>query len=246
MRRRSERSSRRSVALAAIGTVLLATLVVVFLLVRVGGPSMSSVRTPTGLGSNLFQLRLPAHHRAWKIGVVGDSLAYGYYASEPAKAWPSRLRTALERYGAVSEEVDAGPGETAGEALVRAVPGGDDLIVVELGTNDVKRHTGASFAATYRSLLRRLAQESPRAVLLCLEPWGPQAPVAAYSATIERLCREAGGKAASISGIYSTAANRAKAGVPFFDGTSHDDFHPDDQGHAAIAHLLVSMIQFAQ
>ena len=229
-----------------MGTVLLATLVVAFLLVGIGGPSTSAVRTPTGVGSNLLQLRLPTGHGDWRIGVVGDSLAYGYYASEPARAWPARLRIALQRHGAVSEEVDAGPGEAAGEALVRTVPRGDDLIVVELGTNDVKRHTGASFAATYGRLLRRLAHESPGAVLLCLEPWGPQAQVAEYSATIERLCRAAGGKAAPISGIYSAAANRAKAGVPFFDGTSHDDFHPDDQGHAAIAQLVVSMIHFTQ
>ncbi|MDP9028153.1 MAG: SGNH/GDSL hydrolase family protein [Actinomycetota bacterium] len=239
MRRRKERSFGQSVALAAMGAVLLATLVVAALLARVGGPLTSSVRTPTGLGSSL---RLPAGHRALKVGVVGDSLAYGYYASDPLKAWPAQLRTALQRYGAVSEEVDAGPGETAGEALVRAVPTGDDLVVVELGTNDVRRGLGASFAATYGSLLRRVVQESPRAVLLCLEPWGPQAQAAAYSATIDRLCRAAGGTAVPISGIYSAPGNRANAGVPFFDGTSRDDFHPDDHGHAAIAHLLVSMI----
>ena len=91
--------------------------------------------------------------RTLRIVAFGDSLSAGYML--PASAsFPGQLETALRAKGRDVTVVNAGvSGDTASDGLARldwSVPAGADLVVVELGANDMFR--GLDPAITRRAL----------------------------------------------------------------------------------------------
>ena len=84
----------------------------------------------------------PAHARALRLVVLGDSLTAGY-GLPPGKAFPDQLEAALKAKGWDVDVVNAGvSGDTAEDGLARydwAVPADANALIVELGANDMLR-----------------------------------------------------------------------------------------------------------
>ncbi|WP_028067664.1 SGNH/GDSL hydrolase family protein [Solirubrobacter soli] len=174
-----------------------------------------------------------------RLVVVGDSLAAGRFAGTQAEAFPQQVAADMK----AGLEVLAAPGVTTAQLAGQTVPRGDD-VVIEAGTNDFLYQTPrGQFADDYRALVAKVKAASPGAKLVCLTTWTPTGvprgtiPASFYDATIRRACD--GGAVADVSPFFD---DRGPAGRPTFAGTG-DDFHPNSDGHAAIARLIESNLR---
>ncbi|WP_205602458.1 arylesterase [Chelativorans alearense] len=95
----------------------------------------------------------PAWAEAFDIVGFGDSLMAGYQLA-PGEAFPEKLETAMRDNGNDVTVANAGvSGDTTSGGLSRldwSVPEGTDLVILELGANDMLR--GLSPAATEKNL----------------------------------------------------------------------------------------------
>jgi acyl-CoA thioesterase I len=172
-----------------------------------------------------------------KLVVVGDSLAFGRFADTQEDAFPQRVAAATH----AQLEVLAAPGITTAQLAAQTIPAGGATVVVEAGTNDFLTQTPRKrFAADYEALLAKVKAASPKANLICLTLWIPKdapgrIPASSYDATIRRDCSDT----RDIAPLYGAPGMRGPAGRPTFLGPG-DDFHPNSNGHAAIARLIES------
>lgn len=174
---------------------------------------------------------------------IGDSLSNDSYTTAPELGWTSLVASGLGQSLPVDRSVVATNGQTTGDALSREYPANQDLVFVELGTNDVGRSTPLDeFARTYASLLSGVLEASPRAQIICLSPWNSVERSAEYAAAIDEACVAVGGRTTSISQIYTTQGMRAQVGDAYFGGLAPDNFHPNDAGHRAIADAVLAWI----
>lgn len=174
-----------------------------------------------------------------RIVALGDSLTAGFGLPESA-AFPSVLQRRLKEKGFDVEVSNAGvSGDTATGGLARldwSTPAGTDLVIVELGANDMLRNAPpATPRAALESILSRLRDRRIPAVLAgmkSLANWGED-----YRQQFER--------------IYPDLA--AKFSVPlypfFLDGVSGnaqmtlgDGLHPNQQGVERIADGFASFL----
>jgi lysophospholipase L1-like esterase len=184
----------------------------------------------------------PAATPAATLVVVGDSLAAGRFADTPADAFPQQVAHATRTRPAVLGI----PGATTAQLAAQPVPGGGVVAVVEAGTNDFIHQTPRrQFAADYKALLAKVTAASPHAHLVCVTIWMPKEiarqvpatiPPQAYDDAIERACKT--GEVADIAGLTDL---RGPAGRDTFSGPS-DDFHPNSEGHAAIARAIAAQL----
>jgi len=109
------------------------------------------------------------------------------------------------------------------------MPAGQDLAIVELGTNDlfkVPKPTAvnlATFAKQYRRLVTSIKAQSPTARLVCLSVWHPVGEAGSptpYNALIKASCPGA------YVAISDLGQNKTRLAA--------DGFHPNDAGHLAI------------
>lgn len=172
---------------------------------------------------------------ARRILFLGDSLTSGYYASLRESSFAALVLERLtERDGEVERVTAAWPGGVTKVATYSDIPGGLDVAVVGLGTNDSLRTAPWVFARQYGDLLSRIRTSSPGAEVVCLGLWRSPWRAWPYDRAIERLAAKRGATYRPLSDLYVDAANRGPAGVPVEHGVS-DDFHPNDRGHAQIA-----------
>ena len=175
-----------------------------------------------------------------KVVALGDSLTAGYGLPDKDGFVP-QLQAALTAKGLAVEVQNAGvSGDTASDGLARldwSVPDGTDVVILELGANDMLR--GINPDVTRKALdaiLGRLTQRHI-AILLCgmraAPNLGPD-----YVREFER--------------IYPDIA--AKYGVPFYpfflDGvaadpklTQHDGLHPSAAGVGIIVGRILPTVQ---
>jgi acyl-CoA thioesterase I len=176
-----------------------------------------------------------------RVLLIGDSLADGAYASTQDARFGSIVRMELARRGPVELTTAAVPGIMAGQMLSR-VPSGAvfDVVIAELGTNDVGRTAAGTFAADYGTVLDALAAQSPQARLVCLGPWGRPDAVGGYDGAVAAQCRQHAGAFRPLGALFEE--NRWKDGkLP--DGRVVDDFHPNDAGHALIAAQVMDALR---
>lgn len=175
----------------------------------------------------IFASMTAAQGRAIHIVALGDSLTAGLGLPESA-AFPSVLQRRLKEKGFDVEIVNAGvSGDTASGGLARlewSTPADTDLVIVELGANDMLRNTPpATPRAALESLLSKLRDRRIPAVLAgmkSLANWGE-----AYRQDFERIYRD-------------LAAQFSVPLYPFFlEGVSGDarltlgdGLHPNQQG----------------
>ena len=111
------------------------------------------------------------------------------------------------------------------------------LVTIELGTNDVGFYTPtATFGAQYETIVN--AVSGPHTRVLCIGSWLPSS---AIDAIIADTCQRHGGTFVSLNGFYQVNDFHAQDGGSSYLGRS-DWFHPGDQGHAAIAAAVLSVL----
>ena len=181
-----------------------------------------------------------ASARTIHIVALGDSLTAGYQLPESA-AFPNALQRGLRAKGFDVEVSNAGvSGDTATDGLARldwSTPEGTDLVIVELGANDMLRNIPPSTPRdALERILSKLRDRKIPAVLAgmrSLANWGEQ-----YRGEFEA--------------IYPDLAARFSVPLyPFFlDGVSGrpemtlgDGLHPDAQGVETIVDRFVPFLQ---
>lgn len=120
-----------------------------------------------------------AHASAIRIVAFGDSLTAGYGLAE-ADAFPRVLERRLRADGYPVEIANAGvSGDTAAGGLARldwSTPDGTDLVIVELGANDMLRGAPPADAdRALRSIVERLRDRKAYVVLAGMQSvanWG--------------------------------------------------------------------------
>jgi acyl-CoA thioesterase I len=241
------------------GMVAIAAAAVVLLLmpadakhvsVPVAGPALQQPTKPaSSIGTALptpVKAALP-HDDSLRLLFVGDSLRAGFFATRQSLSYPELVAKHLRREHHTTTVLDATKIATTGDgfrrvASVKAVPSSADLVVVELGTNDVVKTPLSDFRRDYRHLLALIRRTSPAARLLCLSVWQGGQSVdperSPYNAVIASECR---------TGVYvnitDLALNRGYHGPAnrrtFVQTQLSDTFHPNDAGHAAIATAIL-------
>ena len=177
-----------------------------------------------------------------RVTFVGDSLDHGLYATAADRGFHPLMVESWRAAGPVSDTPLNSLGGTTSTALGNPdVPRNQDLVVVELGTNDVTRVNHQTFRQNYHELLERVRAASPDAVVLCVGPWRPADTGKRYEVIIKDLCEAQYGVFRSISDIAENPDMRGPADVVTPYGVS-DDFHPNDRGHRAIADRLLGAV----
>jgi acyl-CoA thioesterase I len=190
-----------------------------------------------------------AVHITW----LGDSTAAGVGASSVDGALPRQVATALDR--PVDLTVLAVSGATVGDVRadqVDQVPADSDLVVIDIGSNDVTHLTRAGdFRSRYEAVLDRLP-EGAAVVLLGVPDMGspPRLPqplrfiAGVRGGTLDRevatLARDRGHGYVDIAGETGPAF-RDHSGRYFAD----DGYHPSDAGYGLWADATVPVVQRA-
>ncbi len=199
--------------------------------------SPSSASTPSPQPSARPGASLPdTNGRPLAATVVGDSIGAGDYTSAPERRYSTLVQDALKARGPLAFDDVSAPATTTTDITV---PSDQDLIVVELGTDDLAADDLKGFTASYAALLASIRKASPDAVLVCAGTWSELGVY--YDSVIQSACSFAGGQYVALQPLYLDAANRGPAGIAGPYGTS-DDQAPNDAGHRAIAAALLDAL----
>lgn len=216
------------------------------------GAAQGSTGTITGRPYGVTQ----PEPRPFRMLFVGASITAGVGAQTEAESFPHVLGDAVEKkVGPVRLTIIAASGAPVKEALPWRYPGGQDVIIVHLATNDFLDGTELP---TYKTKLGRILEHfragSPHATLVCLGTWSSPTAVnkiglgpSAYDAIDKGECESVGGHFIPLQPLFEqpklhnpaplTAQPRLLLGVRDVGG---DDvaFHPSAAGHAAIAEAI--------
>ncbi len=176
------------------------------------------------------------------ISIAGDSIAAGHYASNPYATFRTLMYAALQARGAVNVQDPTTTALTATLSPALTVPAGMDLVVLELGTDDIPRTDVTTFGSAYSALVKNTRASSPNAALVCAGTWSANG--SAFDAVIQRACTSANGTYVSLASRYADPANRDPAGVSTYFGVT-DGLAPNDAGHRAIAAALLKPLGVA-
>lgn len=186
-----------------------------------------------------FVLALPARAAPRTIVCFGDSLSAGYQLA-PGDFFPEKLEAALKAKGRDVSVVNAGvSGDTTSDGLARldwSVPDGADLVILELGANDMLR--GLDVETTRKNLDAMLARLRDRHIDVVL----------AGMLAAPNLGKD---YAAHFDAIYPDLAKRY--GIPlypfFLDGVAAtpalqlaDGMHPNAKGVDAIVAGILPVV----
>lgn len=179
-----------------------------------------------------------------RLLIIGDSLARGAYATQPGATFAARLSLAL---GATDSTLvyTVGQLDDAEAAWVDARDQPWDLIVLEVGINDTINHPYTeAWAARYAALV---ASMTPGRVV-CVTPFdiGVDYLAGDLSARADAIRATPGCK---IADAYSASLNRAELRAPegaitfYGTGWTTDAMHPNNDGHALIASLILDALR---
>ena len=187
----------------------------------------------------LVGLAPPALARVPRILVFGDSLTAGF-GLPAGEAFPARLQARLKTLGITARVVNAGAsGDTTADGLARldwALADKPDLVILELGANDMLRGLDPRIVRDNLDAMIRTIQQSGAKVLLAgmraVPNWGD-----AYQRRFDR--------------IYPALAKaRGVALYPFFlDGVAlkpalnqSDGKHPNARGVAIVVDRIAPYV----
>ena len=167
---------------------------------------------------------------------LGDSISAGRFATAQDGTFPAIV---AERLG-MSLNLVARSGAKAAWAIPQlgAVANAHPaLVTIELGTNDVGFSTPLDvFAYQYETIVGAVA--GPQTRVLCIGSWLPSDSV---DAIIAQVCERHGGTFVSLNGFYAVNEFHGQDGGSSYLGRT-DWFHPNDQGHAAMAAAVLSAL----
>lgn len=178
------------------------------------------------------------HGHPLRVLFVGDSLTVGVRSSAPDLDFTSLITARLAQNGAVTTKTLAKGGVGITYWKPSQLAASDDLVVIELGTNDDGAAGAAhpkpysNFAPAYVKLLNAIRAKSPHAKIVCLNIWRPDsaAAMAAYAPAIRSVCT---------GGVF---VNLARQALNPANVSPVDNFHPNDAGHAAIAGAILAKL----
>ena len=110
----------------------------------------------------------------------------------------------------IGPELSVGDTGVIEEATQDAAP--YDLVVLQLGTEDMADVAPDEFTDAYQLLTEEARASSPKGALVCLGVWAGPGDADAYDKSIEASCVEAGGVYIDVSGIYKRADSRGPVG----------------------------------
>jgi lysophospholipase L1-like esterase len=182
--------------------------------------------------------------RPLSVLFAGDSLTVGRDASSVETSFRGLVTKKLTAGGLVEPVRIGDSGKTVAEVKpeMDVVQGASDIVVVELGTNDVYETSPSVFADNYPAFLAQARKSSPKAALICVGVWQSSPTGAAMDAVIDSACQQAGGRFVSLSLIHANPPMRSSPGVPHFAGGKTDGAHPNDLGHSEIATAVLGKI----
>jgi lysophospholipase L1-like esterase len=183
--------------------------------------------------------------RALRVLFVGDSLMWGSFASEESLTYRARVTAELSAGGPVEVATVGGPGwRTArATAALPEVTGPFDLVFVEVGTNDSVALTAAQFGTDYAALLDGVRALAPDATLVCDGVWNGPELATALDRELRPVCAEHGGVVVPLAQLYVDETLRGPEGSVVPGGEVRDQFHPNDEGHAAIAEAMLAVLE---
>ncbi len=192
------------------------------------------------------------HGGPLRMSFVGASVTRGWYVTSIRDAYPAVAAHIIvgEHGRPVDWNVTALPGAPTARALSWSFPTDQDLIVVDIVTNDFLYGTPLSMYETeYTELLQKLRRGSPRAGFVCLGDWGPigavdEAGQTAYSfdQIVAATCNAFNGVYVPINQLYDVPGTRGPLGHPSIVGPARNLFHPNDYGDELIAEAVVAGI----
>ncbi|WP_179220475.1 SGNH/GDSL hydrolase family protein [Rhodococcus sp. NCIMB 12038] len=187
----------------------------------------------------------PVVKRAPNLLFYGDTLTVGSFTNDDAGTFRGRIVAAATESGPATPIVMAKSGIRTGSfaSMYPDAPGGIDLAVVELGTNDVNNTPPEAFRGAYSRVVTSVRTANPSAGLICAGAWGAEVNTTPYDDAIRQVCRDAGGTYVPLYSLYINASLRGPEGAQI-GGQIADNFHPNDLGHEAIANALLGNITF--
>lgn len=221
-------------------------------LLAINGPSLEAVEPFELNGLVGTPAEAPPLRMAW----IGDSVTAGVGASGPDASLPRVVAAALGR--PVRLDVFATSGERVAGALadqvprLEALPSRPDVVVVQIGGNDVTHLTGLDeFRESYGSLLDRVSNVGAQHVLaLGIPAFGTsprflqplRAIVGWRGRRLDEQIREA---AATRDVTYvNVAGNTAEDfGADPDRYYATDDFHPSDEGYTLWADAVLKALE---
>jgi acyl-CoA thioesterase-1 len=193
----------------------------------------------------LLAVPATADPRAPLIWAFGDSLTAGY-GLPPAQGFPAQLQAELRRQGVAATVRNGGvAGDTAAQGRarlrwgLRGLKARPDLVIVELGANDMLR--GLPVAQAQANLDRILTELRARNIPVLL-------------AGMRAAPNMGGDYARAFEGMYPALAKKHGVALyPFFlDGVAGrrglfqaDGLHPDPRGVAIIVRRIVPAVRRA-
>ena len=198
----------------------------------------------------------PLVERPIRMSVLGDSLALGIGASDPANALAFRVyRKLLGRYPGSEVTNDAIGGARVADVTRLEVSSLDPragFVLIVVGGNDVVRRTPRNaFATDYARLLVAVRARAPHAVVVaCGVPDVARSPLFADSfektealARADDVAVRAAARAHGAAFVDLFAFTRTHGGNPEF--FSSDDFHPSDAGYAQLENVTLPVVERA-
>ena len=167
---------------------------------------------------------------------LGDSISAGRFATAQDGTFPALVADKL----GMTLNLVARSGAKAAWALpqLSAVQAAHPaLVTIELGTNDVGFNTPLdTFAAQYEAIVSGVSSRQTR--VLCIGSWLPST---AIDDIIVQTCERHGATFITLNGFYAVNDFHGTDGGSSYLGRT-DWFHPNDQGHAAIAAAVLSAL----
>lgn len=221
-------------------------------------PVTAETQPPEQQGPSAPQVQQP-----YRMLFVGASITAGIGASSTADSFPYVLGDEVQKMvGPVQETVVATPGAPARVAMRWPLPGGQDLVVVHMATNDFLQGTPPlEYQSELLTLLRRIRAGSPHATLVCLGVWGSPDQLnrddegtAPYNLADQADCRAEGGYFVPLQRFFgqrrlhdpmplgASPELRSVLGVYDLRGRTVA-FHPSDAGENAIAEAIYGVLE---
>ena len=173
---------------------------------------------------------------------VGDSLTVGLYATDGRGfAYMVADRLPHSYVFEVAAVTGSGIENTLRQLPIELTDHHPDIVTVEVGINNLGTMNASQFAVNYLRLLNQVANDAPDAlVVACTVPWTGQIPTSPTYA-----------RALEFNGIITAAATtHGYLVAPCWDAilwhyeylSDRDGFHPNDQGHEALAAAVWSVL----
>ncbi len=219
-------------------------------------PSATPSKKPSGQGNaspdspGATSLALPAEGKL-SVLLLGDEIMSGVGASA-IEARPYNLLVEAIGFDRV-EALGGGPElsvkDTGDIEDLTADSAPHDLIVIEIGTEDMPTLEPSEFADPYEDAIAVARESSPDGALVCVGVWASSKSAKPYDAIIRSACNEEDGIFVKVSDIYDRDSSRGPKGRDGLvdrqatEGTIGDGTLPNDTGYASLAKRVGSAVE---